>query len=113
TARELQAGERIVFHPQEVETRGRDRCHVGPLGLFVAGLMAALAPLAEKPRPGLLGLADKDDIGETGEIVFLHSDPSPADDCEDAAALKLIENFLHPRALDVHAGQTDAVGPTA
>src|SRR5439155_9527065 len=56
---------------------------------------------------------DKDDIGETDEIVFLHSDPSTANDREYAAALELAENFLHPGTLDVHSGHADDVGPGA
>ena len=75
--------------------------------------MAALAPLAEKLRPGLLSLADEDDISELRAVVLLYRDPRTPGHCENAMTLELAENFLHPPALDVHPGQADDVGAGA
>src|SRR6516162_7009693 len=78
-----------------------------------SGFDGVLAPLVEEPWPSLLGLANKYDIGETGEVVLVYRNPWAADDREGAAALELIEDFLHPLALDVHAGHAHDIGPGA
>ena len=61
----------VVTHLQQVEPRRRHLGHVGLLGLLVAVLVPALLPLVEEPGPGLLGLADEDDVGQLAEVVLL------------------------------------------
>ncbi len=72
--------------------------------------MATLAPFGEKTWPGLLGLADEDDIGEIGDIVFLDGDLRTADHGEHTTGFQLGQDLAHPPALHVHAGNPDNVG---
>ena len=72
--------------------------------------MQALPPFPEELRPGLLGLADEDHVGETLEIVLHDRDERPADDGEHAPVLEIGQDFLHPMALDAHPGDPDDVG---
>ena len=62
-ARKLQATEGVVLHLQQVEPRGRHHRHVRLLDLLVTKLMKPLRPLLEELRPGLLRLANEDDVG--------------------------------------------------
>ena len=77
-ARELQAAEGVVLHLEQVEPRRRHLGHVGLLDLLVAKLMQPLLPLLEEPRPGVLGLADEDHVGQVAEVIFLDRDPRAA-----------------------------------
>ncbi len=100
-------------HLEQVEPGGRHLAHVRLLGLLVPVLVEPVLPLAQELRPGLLGLADEDDVGQALEVVFLDRHQRPADDGEDPASLQLGEDLLHPEPLDAHAGHADDVGPGA
>ena len=104
-ARKLQAAEAVVLHLEQVEPRRGHLAHVGLFELLVAILMQPVLPFRQELRPGVLGLADEDHVGELAEIIFLDGDPRPAHDAETAAALELGEDLLHPEPLHAHAGQ--------
>ncbi len=88
-ARGLDAAHRVLAKRDEVVARQRDLGHVGLLGLLVPRRVLAARPFLEEPRPGLLGLADEDDVDEAVEPVLGHADPGAADDrrrCRGRAA---------------------------
>ncbi len=113
SARELQAAEGVVLHLQQVEPRRRDLGHVGLLGLLVALGVPALPPFVEEPRPGFLGLADEDHVGQVAEIILLDGHPRAARHAEAAALLQLGEDLLHAEPLHAHPRDADDVGPLA
>ena len=108
--RKLYAAVEVMLHFQEIEARHRHMAHVGALALLIAPLMARVGPIGQKARPGLLGLADEDDIGEIGEICLVDGDPRAAHDGEDPAPLQLGENLGHAEALNAHARDADDIG---
>ena len=71
--------------------------------------MATLVPFGEKTWPGLLGLADEDDIREISDIPFLDGDVRAADHGEHTTGFQLGQDLAHPPALHVHAGNPDNV----
>ena len=61
-------------------------------------------------RPGLVRLADEDDVGEAIQDFLLDRGKRTANDRHDAARPDLFQNLAHSSALNAHAGQTDKVG---
>ena len=108
-ARGLDAAHGVLAELDEVVARLRDLGHVGLLGLLVAYPVLAARPFVQESRPGLLRLADEDDVEEPVEPVLDHADPGAADHREDPAGAQLLEDLAHPVALDGHARQADDV----
>jgi len=64
-------------------------------------------------RPGLVRLADEDDVDEIPEIGLPNGNPRAADHHEHAPVLELGEDLPHAVTLDVHPGKADDVGARA
>jgi hypothetical protein len=76
---------RIPLRGILVESRRRHRRQVGLPRLLVALAVPAGMPVAQELRPGLLGLADENDVGQVAEVVLPHGHPRATDDGEEAA----------------------------
>src|SRR6202042_3444094 len=93
---------RVAIHFKEIESRRRDRRHVGLLVLLIASLRRAGAPVGEKSRPCLLRLANKDDIGEIAKMLFADADPRTSDCGKAAQIFEADQDAAHALALNAH-----------
>ncbi len=112
-ARELEAAEGVPVHLQQVEPGHRHPSHVGLLGLLIAKVVPSGLPIGQEPGPGLLRLADEDDIGQVAEVIVLNRDPRAAADREAAPLFLRGQDLGHLEPLYAHAGKADDVGPGA
>ena len=78
-------------------------------GLLVTSRGDALLPVAQETRPGFLGLAHENHVGEFVEIVLLDGHPGPADDGESAALLDPPQDLAHAKSLHAHSGDSHDV----
>ena len=109
-ARDLDAALQIPVQSQQVVAREGEGGHVGPLGLLITPGVLTGDPFLKEHRPGLIGLADEDHVGQAVQIVLLHGDPGSAHHQQFPECLDLFGDRPHAIALDDHAGETDNVG---
>ena len=69
-------------------------------------MVSPCLPVEQEARPGFLGFAHENHVGQFVKIVFLNGDPGPADDRESAALLD--RSRISPHAESLHAHSRDA-----
>jgi hypothetical protein len=77
----------------------------------IAALVAATFPVAQELRPGLVRLADKDDIGKPIERLFLDRRQWSSDHGHDTERPHPFQDLAHPPALDAHPREAHEVSP--
>ena len=106
-AGELQRPGSITIDLEQVVARLGDVAHVRRIRLLIERPVGApFGEALDKFRPGLIGLAGKQDIAEIIEIPLVHRSVSAANHGEQLHRAQLLEDLPHALLLHVHPGDS-------